>query len=323
MASEPRVVDGAPSTLPLMLKAALPVLPGLNLVPGVRKHGSVLPDLALTRHDVPIDRSHVAAYSEVCGFSLKETVPLTYPHMLAFGLHMSIMTDATFPFPAVGTVHLANSITQHRAISASERLQVTARPQDLRAHPKGRVFDIATTVHSGGELVWEETSTFLRVGKGDPAAPSGAPVSLEGLEAPTSTGISWRLKGDLGRRYAAVSGDHNPIHLYGLSAKAFGFPRQIAHGMWTKARCLAALEGRLPSAVTVDVVFKKPVLLPGTIAFGIGQARRRLRLRSDPTQGRCAAPARGRARLRRTLSADTRSAPASRAVTRQRRQEQP
>ena len=262
---EPRVVEGSPSTLPLMLKAALPVLPGAGLVPGVRKTGGDLPDLALTRHDVPVDRAHLAAYSEVCGFPLKETLPVTYPHMLAFGLHMAIMTDGSFPFPAIGTVHLENSITQHRPILATERLQVTARPDHLRPHPKGTVFDLLTTVHSGGEPVWEETSTFLRLGKGDRDAASSA---LEGLEQPESTGTSWKLAGDLGRRYAAVSGDHNPIHLYALTAKAFGFPRQIAHGMWSKARCLAALEGRLPDAVTVDVAFKKPVLLPGTVAFG-------------------------------------------------------
>ena len=65
-----------------------------------------------------------------------------------------------------------------------------------------------------------------------------------------------------------MSGDHNPIHLYALTAKAFGFPRQIAHGMWSKARCLAALDGRLPDAVTTEVAFKKPVLLPGTVTFG-------------------------------------------------------
>ena len=85
---------------------------------------------------------------------------------------------------------------------------------------------------------------------------------------PDSTGTSWKLAGDLGRRYAAVSGDHNPIHLYALTAKAFGFPRQIAHGMWSTARCLAALDGRLPDAVTTEVVFKKPVLLPGKVLFG-------------------------------------------------------
>jgi acyl dehydratase len=264
MTGQPRVVEGAPATLPLMLKAALPVIPGLNLVPGVRKHGDALPSLTLTRHDVPVDRAHVAAYSEVCGFPLTEALPVTYPHMLAFGLHMSVMTDGSFPFPAIGTVHLANTITQHRAILPTERLQVTVRPDHLRAHPKGRVFDLLTTVHSAGELVWEETSTFLRTGGGDRDAPAG------GLETdpPRAGGTEWRLPGDLGRRYAAVSGDHNPIHLYGLTAKAFGFPRQIAHGMWTKARSLAALQGRLPDAVTVEVAFKKPVLLPGTVAFG-------------------------------------------------------
>ena len=262
---EPRVVEGSPSTLPLMLKAALPVLPGAGLVPGVRKTGGDLPDLALTRHDVPVDRAHLAAYSDVCGFPLKETLPVTYPHLLAFGLHMAIMTDGSFPFPAIGTVHLENSITQHRPIQATERLQVTARPDHLRPHPKGTVFDLLTTVHSGGEPVWEETSTFLRIGKGDRDAASSA---LDGLEQPESTGTAWKLAGDLGRRYAAVSGDHNPIHLYALTAKAFGFPRQIAHGMWSKARCLAALDGRLPDAVTTEVAFKKPVLLPGTVTFG-------------------------------------------------------
>lgn len=261
--TQPRVVEHEPAALPLMLRAALPAVPGVNQLPGIKKAGAELPDLTLTRHDVPFDRSRIAAYSRVCGFPLKETVPLTYPHMLAFGLHMAIMTDSSFPFPAIGTVHLENAITQHRAISAAERLQVTCRPENLRPHPKGRVFDMRTTVHSEGELVWEERSSFLRLGKGDRSASAGTDFE----DVPPS-GIRWRLSGDLGRRYAAVSGDHNPIHLYGLTAKAFGFPRQIAHGMWSKARCLAALEGRLPDAVTVEVAFKKPILLPGTVAFG-------------------------------------------------------
>ena len=80
--------------------------------------------------------------------------------------------------------------------------------------------------------------------------------------------ILWRLGGDVGRRYAGVSGDHNPIHLYPVTAKALGFPRQIAHGMWSLARCVAALENRLPDEVTVEAAFKKPILLPGTVGFG-------------------------------------------------------
>ncbi|GAW48282.1 MULTISPECIES: MaoC family dehydratase [unclassified Nocardioides] len=249
--------------LPTMVKAALPAVPGVNLLPGVRKTGSTLPDLSLVRHDVPVDLDHVAAYGALCGFPRKDTLPLPYPHLLAFGLHLQIMTDGSFPFPAIGTVHLENSITQHRPIAVTEQLQVTARPDNLRPHAKGRVFDMLTTVHSAGELVWEETSTFLRRGHGDDSAAPGTSFP----DAP-ATGTVWKLPGDLGRKYAAVSGDHNPIHLYRLTAKALGFPRQIAHGMWSMARCVGALENRLPDHVTVDVAFKKPIFLPGTVAFG-------------------------------------------------------
>ena len=251
----------------------------MNRWPGIRRSGSTLPQLTLTRHDVRVDRAHVAAYSEVCGFRLRESLPLPYPHVLAFPLHMALMTDAAFPFPAVGTVHLENSITAHRPVSAAERLQLIVRSENLRPHPRGRAFDVVTHVHSAGELVWEETSTFLRRGRPQPGAGAGTkPGSESGTEElPAATaapfpdvapsGIEWPLAGDLGRRYAAVSGDHNPIHLHALTARAFGFRRPIAHGMWSKARCLGALEGRLPDAVRVDVAFKRPILLPGRVAF--------------------------------------------------------
>ena len=262
--STQRTIEGQPSALPTMLKAALPVLPGVNLIPGVAKKGSELPDLTLHRNDVEIDAEHVAAYAGVCGFEPSQTVPFTYPHMLAFPLHMGIMTDRSFPFPAIGTVHVGNSITQHRPVSPKEKLDVSASAVNLRPHPKGKVFDLVTTVTSAGETVWESTSVYLRVGRKDESAkPEGQPFDVV-----AGTGIVWKLPGNLGREYAAVSGDHNPIHLYPLSAKAFGFKRQIAHGMWTKARSVAAFANRLPDSATVEVEFKKPVFLPGKVAFG-------------------------------------------------------
>jgi acyl dehydratase len=266
MASQPtdRIVEGSPSALPTMLKAALPVLPGVNRLPGVAKKGSSLPDLTLRRQDVAIDREHVAAYAEVCAFEPSQTLPFTYPHMLAFPLHMGIMTDSSFPFPAIGTVHVGNSITQHRPISPSERLEVAATATNLRPHSKGRVFDLVTTVTVDGETVWESTSNYLRMGRGDADAKAGG----EPFDVVPGGGIEWRLPGDLGRQYAGVSGDHNPIHLYPLTAKAFGFPRQIAHGMWSKARCVAAVANRIPDSARVEVEFKKPIFLPGKVAFG-------------------------------------------------------
>jgi len=252
------------ATLSMMLRVALPAVPVLSQVPGIRKSGSTLPELVLTRYDVEVDRAHVAAYAEVCGFPLTDALPVSYPHLLAFGLHLAIMTERSFPFPVLGLVHVQNSLTQHRVISPDERLQVTARCKNLRPHPKGRLFDIAVDVHSSAELVWQSTSTLLRRGHGEP----GSTDAGRTFEQVSGSRAAWRLTGDLGRRYASVSGDYNPIHLSGLTAKAFGFPRQIAHGMWSMARCLAALQGRLPDAVTVDVAFKKPILLPGSVSFG-------------------------------------------------------
>ena len=249
--------------LPLMLRAALPSVPVVNQLPGVRKTKGDFTGLERSRAGVTIEREHVDRYAAVCAFPAKDTVPLPYPHLLAFELQMGIMTDPRFPAPAIGTVHVENSITQHRPVGVGETVDVAASVGPPRPHPKGTVYDFVTVVTGGGETVWEETSSYLRRGRGDDSSASGR--SFPDAEP---HGIVWRLPADLGRTYAAVSGDRNPIHLYALTAKALGFPRQIAHGMWTMARCVAALENRIPDAATVDVAFKRPVLLPGSVQFG-------------------------------------------------------
>ncbi|MEO5665203.1 MAG: MaoC/PaaZ C-terminal domain-containing protein [Nocardioides sp.] len=265
---EAKQLSGTPGGLSTLLKAALPVVPGVNQLPGVKKSSAkTFTGLSYARTGVEANRSAVDAYAAVCAFPRKDTVPLPYPHMLAFPLHMAIMSDPAFPYPAIGMVHLENTITARRAIGVGEVLDLTTAVAVPRAHAKGALLDFVTTVTSGGDVVWESTSTYLRRGASAVRVPDGEPdAGLVIADAPTG-GVEWRLPADLGRTYAGVSGDHNPIHLYPLTAKALGFKRQIAHGMWTKARSIAAIENRLPDAVTVEVAFKKPVFLPGTVAF--------------------------------------------------------
>ena len=260
-----RTFTKAPSTLPLMLKAALPALPVVGGLPGIKHRRGNEPDLVLERRGVTTDPAHLATYREVCGFGSSGVLPATYPHMAAFGLHMALMTDTAFPFAPMGLVHLRNSITQLRPISPSESFDVSVRAADLRPHPKGQLIDLLTDASIDGETVWSETTTLFSRGKG--GGPEQTTAPLDGVEPP-KTAVQWKLDGDLGRTYGAVSGDRNPIHLHPLTAKAFGFPSNIAHGMWTKAHCLAALDKKLPEAFTVDVEFKKPILLPGTVVFG-------------------------------------------------------
>jgi len=260
-----RSFDKAPSTAPLMLKAVLPAIPVIGGLPGIKHGSSTVPDLVLERREVGTDPKHLATYNEVCEFGRGDTLPATYPHMAAFALHMTLMTDTAFPFAPVGLVHLRNRITQHRPIGVDETFDISVTAADLRPHPKGRLIDLLTSASIGGDVVWEEVTTLFSRGRGSGDETSPAP--LAGVEAPDGV-VHWKLPSDLGRRYGAVSGDRNPIHLYPITAKAFGFPRNIAHGMWTKARALGALQNKLDDAFTIDVEFKKPIFLPSTVVFG-------------------------------------------------------
>lgn len=231
------------------------------------RKGSTWPDETLVRSDVAIDRGELATYNRICGFGMSEVLPLTYPHIVVFPMAVQLMARPSFPLPLPGLVHIRNSITRYRAIGTGEPLTVRVELSDLRPHPKGRQFDIVASAKVGGETVWEETSTNLHRGRGEEDADAGA--SLEDDELRDAA--TWRLPKDLGRRYAGVSGDINPIHLHPLTARMFGFPKPIAHGMWTKARAVAALADRLPDACTVDVEFRKPLLLPATVTFASRQ----------------------------------------------------
>ena len=263
------------TTLRLYARALLPSLPLAGSLPGLSRPspsragdgpGDLPGKLERRRTGVRVDRENQASYARLTGHRLGDTLPGLYPHVLAFEMHLRLMVDRRFPFAPLGLVHVANAATVHRPISAAEPLDLVCRPSAVREHPRGRLVDIETAVSVDGETVWEEATTLLSRGDGDREAPDGPP--LAGAEAPVGT-TRWDLPGDLGRQYAAVSGDRNPIHLYALTAKAFGFPRAIVHGMWTAARALAHVEGRLPGSYRYDVAFRRPVLLPGRVHVGM------------------------------------------------------
>lgn len=249
-------LSSSPTLLPLYLKAAAST--------PLHRGGDSLPESVYTLGDQAIDRAHLAAFEQVCGYRVTDVLPPTYLHVLAFPLSVALMTEPAFPFPLVGMVHVANSITLARPVTADETVSLTVRAADLRPHAAGKQFDLLAAASVDGETVWSSRSTYLRRGKPTGSRPEKRPE----LQPQSGAVLLLRVPDHIGRRYAAVSGDRNPIHLHRLTAKAFGFPSAIAHGMWLKARTLAALEGRLPDAYTAEVAFKLPVLLPSSVSIG-------------------------------------------------------
>jgi acyl dehydratase len=262
-----RELSSSPSMASMFARAGAAMIPGASHLPFVGGGGGDVPDLTLRLSEVAIEPDRLAAYNRVCGFDLRDTIPITYPHILAFPLQLSLMTDPSFPFPAIGLVHIANRITQRRAIRTTEKLQITVTATPLEDHPRGKQFSLLSEARVGDELVWEEVSTNLRRGGGSENSVAKTPADELPRAEDLPATATWTLAGDLGRRYGSVSGDLNPIHVHPLTARLFGFNSAIAHGMWTKARCLGALQPRLPDAFTVEVAFKKPIFLPGKVEF--------------------------------------------------------
>ncbi|MBQ0987459.1 hypothetical protein KBZ10_23650 [Streptomyces sp. F63] len=267
---------------------------GRGVLTGIGKRpspGAPLPGTRLLLPAVRIDAGRVARYARVCGFRETDPLPITYPHILGFPLAARLMGDRAFPLPLLGLVHTGIEITQYRALRPHDRPELTVGIPRLLPHRRGTEAEVVTEARIDGEPVWTDRSTYLArhrtpdddgrpAGTGGPETgtaetgparapePAGAGASggagAEGLPA----AAVWELPAGLGRRHAAVSGDYNPIHLHPLTARPLGFPRAIAHGMWTFARCVA--EAGLPGGepVTVRAEFRAPVLLPSTVVLG-------------------------------------------------------
>lgn len=226
--------------------------------------GKTLPQDGL-RQVIQVDPQRLAAYRKVCGFAENGLLPPTYPHVLAFALQMQLLTARDFPFPLLGLIHLSNRIRVLRPMGGVSQVQARVNVQNMQAHPKGAVFDLVTRIDDQLGPLWEAESQMLCKS----VQLDGALVEepLQEFQALTEV-AHWTAPADIGRQYAKVSGDYNPIHLSGLSARLFGFPTAIAHGLWNKARTLAALDEHLPDAnVEIDVTFKKPVRLPSEVTL--------------------------------------------------------
>ncbi|GEL95948.1 MaoC family dehydratase [Cellulomonas composti] len=248
-----------------------------------RRTGSAptaLPDVTYRVRGVRASLDHLGAYQRLVGESAADTLPAGFVHVLAFPVATALLARSDFPLPLLGMVHLANVVEQRRPVRFDEPLDVVAHARDLRPHRRGTQVDLVVDVLAGDEHVWRGTSTYLatsvRLPSDEPAGPTDpdAPDAPDGrtpFVAPLPTG-RWKLAADTGRRYAEVSGDRNPIHLSALSAKALGFSRAIAHGMYTASRLLADVGLARGDAFIWSVEFIKPVLLPGTVAVSTRRA---------------------------------------------------
>ena len=226
----------------------------------------VLPEVRYVVEKFTADAEHLSFYNQVCGFKDNGFLPPTYLGVIAQRLQMDMLTQEPYPYPTLGTVHIANKIVQHRPVAQYETLKLSCEYGKLEPHEKGHQFDFLTKAFDEqGELVYEAFNTYLIRGKSSLSG-DAKPSVKQSKPAPKPDDIHgvWHVPADQGRVYAKAGGDYNFIHLHPLLAKAFGFKAAIVHGMWSKARVLAEL-GEFPDAFEVSVNFKLPIFLPAQV----------------------------------------------------------
>ncbi len=222
-------------------------------------------------HGARADATRLAQYRQVCDLPDTGTLPLLYLHAMAMPLHMAILSHARFPLRLLGLVHWSNQIESLRPIANGEAMDMHCTLDGIETTERGQSFSIHTTLSTGGNVALRETSTFLsplaRSKSGKKPAPDG---SEPDWGAPVA---QWAVAGNAGRRFAGPSGDWNPIHVSALTARLFGYPRAIAHGMFSAARCLALLQDGIPAdaPLALDLRFKRPLLIPGQVALHTAQ----------------------------------------------------
>lgn len=243
-----------------------------------------LPNIMVKVQDANLYADKLEQYAKVCGFEFDgHTVPPTYLYVLAFRLHAVIFTHDAVTFPLLGMIHLKNSIQVLRPVTMAEKVSLQCELKSSEQTDAGLEFELVSKVYVGDELVWQASSTYLyRI---ESAVRRARPPRA--TDMPWDGAVTWVLSEDLGRQYAKASGDYNLIHLHPMLSKRFGFERVLAHGMWSKARCLAQLMptiGQRP--FSIDVEFKLPVFMPSKVTFNAETQENGLRFEVRDIKGR-------------------------------------
>jgi len=198
---------------------------------------------------------------------------------------MQMLLGPGFPVRLTGLVHLWHRIRQFRQLRIDEHFDLSCWLEGSKTVDAGEEFCLHTELRRDGELCWSEQTGFISLARHrDKGLASSRTESAVGDQL-----ASWNAASDIGRRYARVSADFNPIHLSTWSAKLFGFRSSIAHGMWTLARSVAALPAGDNEDLSLEAKFLRPVYLPSTIRmFQITHGQeRRFQLTTDDTQRIC------------------------------------
>ena len=262
----------------IAIKMAAPVSPLRIFSTGLwrslfRKQGALVHKshvkLIVDMKGIRPEAEKVKNYRKVCGFPVEgASLPITFPETLFISPLGRLVTSRNFPLSPAGLIHVGQDIRYIKPIPVDSRLDLCCYMSKLAETGRGFLLDVAMEIKVNEDLAWEGTARFLsrfkniikKKGRDNKKTTNTIPAGTrEDIDVPRNIGLL----------YAGASGDYNPHHLYGFTAKPLGYKRPIAHGMWSLARSLASIENHLRPNVpnSVQASFKLPIFMPSMVSL--------------------------------------------------------
>jgi acyl dehydratase len=220
--------------------------------------------LTKTYDNVMLDKKNITDYNKF--FGIKAQLPVTYFFLTAMRSQLAVMNDKSFPIAVMGIVHLGNKIEVHDTVDLSKPLKLETSVI-VPTKEEGSLFPtLSVKFFQGSKLVATCDSLFIaKRKKKSENKKDETPIE----EAPKKTVVYTEelvYPKNIGWKYAKVSGDYNPIHLFSFFAKNFGFKSSIAHGWCSASRVYAIAEKQKNKQFKfIDVSFKTPIPLPDKV----------------------------------------------------------
>ncbi len=241
-----------PRLLPLYVRALLGRRSGL-------KQKQTLPLIRSEWRDFNMNSEHLKRFTHACRLAPSDTMPLVYPLVFAFPLHVTIVCHDRFPLLYVRMMQIRNHVIQHRPIGVHETLDITCAIVGHRIAAMGLEMDVYTVLETTDGAVWESIHTYFFPGNfgmaGQPSPLSELPILPD-----KSVEKTWKMPNGGGFCFGLMTGDYNAIHYLAPYARYMGFQRDFAHAQLTLGLCLRYLPPfHENETVSLDVALKGPV----------------------------------------------------------------
>jgi acyl dehydratase len=184
---------------------------------------------------------------------------------------ITVMTDPEVHADLLRLLHVAQDMEFVAPIRPGDSITSTARIASIETHQIGESMALELEAHNArGEAVNRSVFTIFIRGRRTTSPPAGVRANNATVRGAQLIAVEQTIDLDQTSRYAAASGDLNPIHVDANVAKMAGLPGIIVHGLCTMAFTAKVMvdhlcEGDPLRLKRLAVRFSHPVLPGETI----------------------------------------------------------